>query len=305
MKKYSTREILLFSLIIAGIILTIFLVILLFTPMIPPRPWWLFLAIGLIFYIIILIATYLSIWVFLKRIRAMKKLDRLRNIFLASISHELRTPLTAIIGFTRMILNGRVGEINEEQEKQLKIILNSANHLHELINDLIDISRIEAEKLDIRKEKYNFGEELLKLKEAFIITAEEKGLEFFIDAPENLIIFNDKKRVNQILVNLIKNAVKFTDQGKISVNVHTSNKNLEIIVEDTGIGIKEENLKKIFKPFRRIVEPGSFKEGTGLGLYISKKLANRLGGDILVESEFGKGSTFILSLKLEEQGISK
>jgi len=304
-KKYSIREILLFSLIIAGIILTIFLVIVLFTPLIPPQPWWLFFAIGLVFYIIILITTYLSIWVFLKRIRAMKKLDRLRSIFLASISHELRTPLTAIIGFTRMILKGRVGEINEEQEKQLKIILNSANYLHELINDLIDIIRIEAEKIDIRKDDYNFVEELLKIKEAFVITAEKKGLEFFMDAPENLLIFNDKKRVNQILVNLIGNAIKFTDEGKVSVNVQTSNKKLKIIVEDTGIGIKEENLKKIFKPFIRIAEPGNFREGTGLGLYLSKKLANLLGGNILVESEFGKGSTFILSLNLEEEEISK
>ncbi|MFX0106186.1 MAG: histidine kinase dimerization/phospho-acceptor domain-containing protein, partial [Candidatus Hodarchaeota archaeon] len=132
MKKYTRREILLFSLIIVGIVLSIFLVIILFIPVIPPEHWWLFFAIGLIFYIIILLTTYLSIWVFLKRIRAMKKLDRLRSIFLASISHELRTPLTAIIGFARMILKGRVGEINEEQEKQLKIILNSANLLDEL-----------------------------------------------------------------------------------------------------------------------------------------------------------------------------
>ncbi|UCD01763.1 MAG: HAMP domain-containing histidine kinase [Promethearchaeota archaeon] len=300
MKKFSRREILLFSLIIAGIILAIIIFILIYSTGFPKDLEWLILTIIITIYVIISITAFLSIWVFLKRIRLMKKFNRLRNIFFASISHELKTPLTSIIGFTRTILKGRIGEINEEQERQLKIILNSANQLHELIKDIIDISRLEAEKLDIRKGKYNVGEELLKLKEAFIITAGKKGLEFLMDAPENLMIFNDKKRVNQILVNLIGNAIKFTDQGKVSVSVQTSNKKLKIIVEDTGIGIKEENLKKIFKPFRRVVEPGNFKEGTGLGLYLSKKLANLLGGNIFVESEFGKGSTFILSLNLEE-----
>lgn len=302
MKKFSRREISLFLLIIAGIILTICLFIGLYLFSIND---WLLLTIAFVFYIIILITTFLSIWVFLKRIRVMKKLDRLRSVFLASITHELRTPLTSIIGFTRMILKGRIGEINEEQEKQLNIILNSANLLHELINDVIDRSRIEAEKLDIRKDKYNFVEELIKLKETFIITAEKKGLDFLIDIPENLIIFNDKKRVNQILGNIIGNAIKFTDEGKVSISIQKSNKKLKIIVEDTGPGIKEEDLKKLFKPFRRIIEPGKFKEGTGLGLYLSKKLANLLGGDILVESEYGKGSTFILLLKLEEEEISK
>ncbi|MFX0106407.1 MAG: sensor histidine kinase, partial [Candidatus Hodarchaeota archaeon] len=209
------------------------------------------------------------------------------------------------IGFARMILKGRVGEINEEQEKQLKIILNSANLLDELINDLIDISRIEAEKLKIRKAKFDIVEELLKLKETYIITTEEKGLDLLIDTPKNLIIFNDKKRVNQILGNLIRNAIKFTDKGAVSIKIQKSNNKVEISVQDTGPGIKEEYFKKIFKPFGRIIEPGKIKEGIGLGLYISKRLAKLLGGDILVKSEFGKGSTFTLSLKLEEGEISK
>ena len=223
--------------------------------------------------------------------------------FLASMSHELRTPLTSIIGFTNMILKGRAGDINEEQENQLNIILNSANHLHELINDVLDITKIEVKKLEIRKDSFDLVEELLKLKKTFGIAFREKGLEFFIDSPETLIIYNDKKRINQILINLIGNAIKFTDKGKISIKVKSKNEMVKISVKDTGPGIREEDLKKLFKPFSQIIEPGKIKEGSGLGLYLSKKLANLLGGDILVKSKFGKGSTFKLVLELEEEEI--
>ena len=300
MIKFSRREIILFSLIIAGIILTICLFIILFSEVVFKEVW-LFLTIIFAFYIVILIIAFFSIWVFLKRISVMKELDSLKSIFLASMSHELRTPLTSIIGFTRMMLKSRVGEINEDQEKQLNIILNSANHLHELISDAIDVSKIEANKLDIKKDKYDIVKEFMSLKETFNIAIEKKGLKFFIDTPEQLMIYNDKKRINQILVNLIGNAIKFTEEGKISLKIQESNRNVEVSVKDTGPGIKKEDLDKLFKAFSRIVEPGKFKEGTGLGLYISKKLANLLEGDLFVESEFGKGSTFTLLLKLDDE----
>ena len=224
--------------------------------------------------------------------------------FLASMSHELKTPLTSIIGFTRMILKGRSGEINKEQENQLNIILNSANHLHELINDVLDITKIEIKKLEIRKDTFNLVEELMNLKQTFSIAIREKGLELFIDSPETLTIYNDKKRINQILLNLIGNAIKFTDKGKISVKVKRKNEIVVISVKDTGPGIREEDLKKLFKPFSRIIEPGKIKEGSGLGLHLSKKLANLLGGDISVKSKFGKGSTFKLVLELKEEEIN-
>lgn len=294
MIKFSEREILLFSLIIMGIVLP-----------------FIFFAIGsfelfqytLPFYYLILIVSFLSIWVFLKRIRSMKEIDRLKSIFLASMSHELKTPLTSIIGFTKMMLKGRVSEISKEQEKQLNIILTSANHLHELINDVIDVNKIEAEKLDVKKIKYNVVEELMTIKETFIPALESKQLDFVIDAPDILIIYNDRKRINQILVNLIGNAIKFTEDGTITVIIRKNNSVVEIAVKDTGPGIKKENLDEIFKPFSRITEPGKVKEGTGLGLYLSKKLAKLLGGEIFVQTEFGKGSTFTLSLKLEEVNI--
>ncbi len=253
----------------------------------------------------LLFMSLFSIGFFLIQIIKLKEVDRLKSMFLASMSHELRTPLTSIIGFTRMILKGWVGEINEEQKKQLNIILNSAKLLHELINDAIDVSKIEADKLDIQKDRYNLVEELLKLKETFNIAVEKKGLEFLIDTPESLIIFNDKRRIKQILENLIGNAIKFTDEGKISIKIQKLNGKVEISVEDTGRGIKEKDQEKLFKPFSRIIEPGKFKEGTSLGLHLSKKLANQLGGDLFIESEFGKGSTFTLTLKLKEEENSK
>ncbi len=224
--------------------------------------------------------------------------------FLASISHEMKTPLTSIIGFTRTILKGRAGEINEEQENQLNIILNSATHLDELINRVFDIAKIETNILTIRKDKFNLVEELINLKETFSVAAKEKELEIFVDAPENLIIYNDKQRINQILINLIGNAIKFTDSGRISIKIKRKKENAVISVKDTGPGIQKEDLNKLFKPFSRILEPGKFKEGSGLGLHLSKKLANLLGGDITVKSKFGKGSTFKLVLKIEEEEIS-
>jgi len=223
--------------------------------------------------------------------------------FLASMSHELRTPLTSIIGFTNMLLKSRTGDINEEQENQLKIILNSANHLHELINDILDITKIEVKKLEIRKDSFDLVEELIKLKESFNIAISEKGLEIFIDSPETLTIYSDKKRINQILLNLIGNAIKFTDKGKISIKVKRKNELVKISVKDTGPGIREEDLKYLFKPFSQIIESGKIKEGSGLGLHLSKKLANLLGGDISVKSKFGKGTTFKLTLELKEEEI--
>ena len=223
--------------------------------------------------------------------------------FLASISHELRTPLTAIIGFTQTILKGRVGDMNEEQKKQLNIILNSANHLNELITDVIDMTKIESNKFNVKKERFDLIDELKNILETFDLVIREKELELFIDTPEKFTIYNDKKRINQILLNLIGNAVKFTEKGKITIKIRFTKSEITISVKDTGLGIKAEDLKKLFIPFSRIIEPGKVKEGVGLGLHLSKKLASLLGGDILVKSKYGKGSTFKLVLKIEDEEI--
>ena len=217
--------------------------------------------------------------------------------FLTSISHELRTPLTSIIGFTSMLLKKRAGDLNEEQEKQIGIIQNSANHLRDLINDVIDIAKIDANKIVTNKEQYDLAGEIEKIKDTFSVAVKEKGLKFQVNFPKILVINSDRKLMNQILINLVNNAIKFTDKGEIIVNLKKSNDFIDLSVTDTGMGIKKEDLGKLFKPFSRIKSETEYKEGTGLGLYLSQKLAQLLDGKISVESELGEGSTFTLSLK--------
>jgi signal transduction histidine kinase len=166
------------------------------------------------------------------------------------------------------------------------------------------MTKIEVNKFYIQKEKFDLIEELRNLKETFSVAVKKKGLKILLDSPEKFVIYTDKKRINQILVNLIGNAVKFTDKGKISIKVKKSTGTAKISVKDTGPGIKAEDLAKLFKPFSRITEHGKAKEGSGLGLHLSKKLAILLGGNIFVKSKFGKGSKFTLSLKLEDK-VSK
>ncbi|MHA1149334.1 MAG: ATP-binding protein [Promethearchaeota archaeon] len=225
----------------------------------------------------------------------LKSLDELKSMFIANMSHELRTPLTSIIGFTSTIIKGWAGDVSEEQEKQLSIVLKSANHLLSLINDIIDVSKIEAGKIDIQISEFKLGELLKDLKDTFRIQAENKNIKLIMeDIDEEFVLLSDKKRINQILMNIIGNAIKFTDEGYIKVQVEEIGNFFKVIVEDTGVGMKTEDLKKLFKPFSRVIGPEQFREGTGLGLHLSQKLATFLGGRIEVESGYGKGSKFTL-----------
>jgi signal transduction histidine kinase len=219
-------------------------------------------------------------------------------MFIASMSHELRTPLNSIIGFTGIILQGMSGEINSEQEKQLTLVKNSANHLLALINDIIDISKIEADKVEITIEEFDLSMLAQEIKDSFAVVAGKKGLELLLQTP-TLIIKSDRRRTEQILVNFISNAVKFTDKGEIEIKIVKKDKMVEMSVKDKGIGIKKEDMDKLFKTFSRIPVKDRIIEGTGLGLYLSKKIADLLGGEIKAESEFGKGSVFTLTLPLK------
>jgi PAS domain S-box-containing protein len=235
----------------------------------------------------------------------LQELDSLKSMFIASMSHELRTPLNSIIGFTGIILQGMSGEINVEQRKQLTLVKNSANHLLSLINDVIDISKIEAGKVEIIIEKFDLSLLSQEIKDIFTIAADKKGLELSLEVPPTLLIESDKRRIKQILVNFISNAIKFTDRGEIKIKIVKKDKMVEILVRDTGIGIRKEDMDKLFKTFSQINIQGNKEEGTGLGLYLSKKIADLLGGNIMTESEFGKGSVFtlILPLKYKETKI--
>jgi len=230
----------------------------------------------------------------------LQELDQLKSMFIASMSHELRTPLNSIIGFTGIILQGMSGEINSEQEKQLTLVKNSANHLLALINDIIDISKIEAGKVEIVLDEFDLSVLAQEIKDSFAVAVDKKELELLLQTPPTLIIKSDRRRTEQVLVNFLSNAVKFTDKGEIEIKIVKKDKMVEMSVRDTGVGVKKEDMNKLFKDFSRIPIKDRTIEGTGLGLYLSKKIADLLGGDIRAESKFGKGSVFTLTLPLKQ-----
>jgi PAS domain S-box-containing protein len=229
--------------------------------------------------------------------------DRIKSAFLAAMSHELRTPLNSIIGFTGMVLQGLAGPLNDEQKKQLGMVRGSARHLLDLINDILDISKIEAGQLQITSENFDLRKSIEKAVQIILPLAEKKNLQLHFKIGDDISeMRGDQRRVEQILINLLSNAVKFTDEGAINLHCHKDNNSIILSVADTGIGIKPENLNIIFDAFRQ-VDSGitRVQEGTGLGLNITKKLVEMMGGYIHVESKWGKGSTFtVIFPKIKE-----
>jgi signal transduction histidine kinase len=230
-----------------------------------------------------------------------ERANQMKSIFLASMSHELRTPLNSIIGFTGIVLQGLAGKLNDEQKKQLEMAYGSAKHLLSLINDLLDISKIETGELKPDIEKFNIAEAGIEIRDSLKIMAEEKELEFIFSIPD-INIFSDKRRFEQILLNLVNNALKFTEKGKVEVKAVKKDRNIEVIVRDTGIGIKKEDFHKLFQPFVQLEYTISEEGGTGLGLYLTKNLVQLLKGRIQMESEYRKGSTFTFILPIEHGG---
>jgi signal transduction histidine kinase len=231
------------------------------------------------------------------------EMDRLKSVFLASMSHELRTPLNSIIGFTGIMLQGMAGGLNDEQQKQLTIVKSSASHLLGLINDVLDISKIEAGRIELSLEEFKIDDMMQDVVQTFSQMVSEKGLDLITEVPENLVLFSDKRRVKQVFMNLVSNAVKFTDRGTIKIAARVLNGGkLELCVSDTGIGIKEEDMSRLFEPFQQVdMSLRKRHEGTGLGLYLTRKLADLLGGDISAKSQYGQGSEFIFTIPLRHK----
>ena len=235
-----------------------------------------------------------------KRHRA-EAADRIKSSFLATMSHELRTPLNAIIGFTGIMAQGLAGPLTEEQRQQLGLVQSSARHLLALVNDVLDISRIESGQMDIAHERFDLRQSLDRVVALFMPQAQAKGLALHAQiAPGLGQAVGDQRRFEQILLNLLGNAVKFTDRGHVTLAADLAGESIRVQVSDSGIGIKPEDLPTLFQPFRQIDSSLARQhDGTGLGLAICQRLAALMDGHIQVESTWGRGSTFSVTLPLD------
>jgi PAS domain S-box-containing protein len=227
--------------------------------------------------------------------------NRLKSEFLASMSHELRTPINAIIGHTSLLVDRIYGEVSTQQSDALQRIRTAAQHLLALINDILDLAKIEAGKMPLHLEDVTLNEVVMECAQQVEPMLKKKGLEFrSVVAGDTVTIHTDRTKVRQVLYNLLSNAVKFTNHGYVSVRVSRSGEGVTLDVADTGLGIKPDDIDAIWEDFRQ-VDQSRTREfgGTGLGLSITRKLLERLGGSVAVVSQFGHGTVFSVSLPNE------
>jgi signal transduction histidine kinase len=230
----------------------------------------------------------------------LEQASRAKSEFLANMSHELRTPMNAILGFTEMLRDGLYGEVPEDLKDPLADIHTNGRHLLGLINDVLDLSKIEAGRMDLALEEYAVQDVVDSVRASLRSLAVERGLAFESRVPAGLpLAYGDAKRIRQCLMNLAGNALKFTRQGRVEISVEQQGDELVYRVVDTGIGIPKDELDKVFDEFRQ-VDATVTREfgGTGLGLSITKRFIEMHGGRIGVESEPGRGSTFWFAVPL-------
>ena len=234
----------------------------------------------------------------------LRELDRLKSSFLANMSHELRTPLNSILGFADVMLEGLDGPLTDYMQNDLGLIYKNGQHLLHLINDVLDMAKIESGKMNLNIEKFKLQETIEDVTSITSALANEKNLALFIepDSDHEVEINADKIRLRQVMINLINNAIKFTEKGEIAIHVAREANNVLISVKDTGIGIPIDQLESVFQEFTQVDTTTTRKAGgTGLGLPISRRLIEMHSGRLWVESSGvdGEGSTFYVFLPIE------
>ena len=239
----------------------------------------------------------------LKIAEELRVLDKLKSQFLASMSHELRTPLNAIINFTQFVMNGVFGDVNEEQNETLDKVILSGRHLLSLINDILDYSKIEAGMLQLFMQDVDLSDVFEVVQTTVAGLEIPAGVEVKYDIAQDLpkTMRGDKRRIRQILINLMSNAIKFTQEGSVTLKAWLADGEINFSVTDTGVGISQEQLDTVFEPFQQAEEGQKKGKGTGLGLPISRHLAEAHGGKLWLESEANQGATFYVSLPLQKE----
>jgi signal transduction histidine kinase len=241
-----------------------------------------------------------------KTIEQLREVDRLKSEFLTSMSHELRTPLNSIIGFADVLLQGIDGDLNDMALNDIRLIYSSGQHLLALINDILDLAKIEAGKLELVREWIDINEIIKDVVGASSSLVKDKPVEILVDSRADLPpVYVDKLRLSQVLLNLVSNAAKFTHQGSITIKAKLEDQapdKMRIAIVDTGIGIPPDKLETIFDRFRQ-ADSSTTRQygGTGLGLAISRNLAQMHGGELKVASEVGVGSEFYFTIPLGEK----
>jgi signal transduction histidine kinase len=232
------------------------------------------------------------------------EVDRQRRELVANVSHELRTPLNSIIGFTRLVLRKTEEQIPTLQKENLQKVLISSEHLLNLINGLLDLSKIEAGRMEVYAETFNLNDVIRSAMSTVEPLLKNGRVELIADvAPDIPPLKTDRDKLKQVMLNLLSNAVKFTEKGEIRVSASRHNGSLTLTVADTGIGMKKEALDYIFDEFRQADMSSTRRYGgTGLGLAIVKRFIDLMGGEISVESEEGKGSKFTIKLPISLKG---
>ena len=225
--------------------------------------------------------------------------NRAKSVFLANVSHELRTPLNGILGYTQILQMDK--KLGEQHQKEIHIIHQSGTYLLTLINDILDLSRMEADKMTLYPDNFYFTHMIHGVVDLFRLQAIQKQLQFnyYTLTPLPEIVYGDEKRLRQVLINLLSNAIKFTDSGYVSLSIQVQQEQFIFKIEDSGIGIDADEQKRIFRPFKQTGNKHKKSEGTGLGLAISQRLVELMGGTLKVQSMLGKGSHFWFDLQIK------